>query len=119
MFNMFGQQQFNRSSNKIPVNSLEDALSRYTDFNSNIVYWDVNKNVIYDVYTDGRGNKTYDVINISKAVEVNKSDVNEINYDERLKIIETKLEDLYGKYNAQQQSRIVSTTVATDTNSAS
>lgn len=98
----YNQQTFNRNSNKIPVNSLEDALSRYTDFNSNIVYWDVNKDLIYDVYTDGRGNKTYDIIAISKVAPDPQPEQTD-KYEERFKNIESKLEELYGKYNAQQQ----------------
>ena len=113
-FNPFySQQNFNRNTNKFTVNSLEEALSRYTDFNSNIVYWDSQRNILYDVYTDGRGNKTYDIFEVSR-IKTETSNVQTNNYEERFKSIESKLEELYGKYNAQQQQQSGTVPVSTD-----
>jgi hypothetical protein len=90
---------FNRpQTNKIVVNSLEEALGSYSDFNSNITYWDRNQNLLYDVYTDGRGQKTYDIFEVKLRTNLPKTNDD---YDARLKTLEQKMEEIYGKHNAQ------------------
>jgi hypothetical protein len=101
MNNWYGNNypNFNRpQTNKIVVNSLEEALSMFFDFNSNMVCWDRNKNLLYDIYVDGKGMKSYDIFEVTlKTVPESQENA----YDKRLKAIESKLEELYGKHNAQ------------------
>jgi hypothetical protein len=56
-------------TNKIYVVSLEDALSRPCDYNTEIIYIHQNQPIIFEVITDARGIKSYNVYNISKKVE--------------------------------------------------
>lgn len=103
--------QFVPSTNKQFVRSLEEALSLPADFNSQNVYFDVNKNVMYDICTNGNGEKSWSILNISleqtSAATTNVATANVPNmsasYDDRLKKIETKLEELInGKHNVKQ-----------------
>lgn len=55
-------------SNKFYVTSLEDALSRPCDYNTEIIYIHQNRPIIFEVITDARGIKSYNVYNISKEV---------------------------------------------------
>lgn len=97
------QNNFAPTSNKIVVKSLEDALRRYADFNSEMLYIDANKNLLYNVYTDVRGEKTYDVYEVRKQEQpqTNQQTDND-KIMSMLQELNTKVEDLYGKYNAQQ-----------------
>lgn len=100
-----GYSQFVPSTNKAFVRSLEEALSLPAHLNSQNVYFDINKDVMYDICTNGRGEKSWAILNISlqqtssgKAVSGNPDP-----YEERFKSIENKLEAiLNGKYNAEQ-----------------
>ena len=92
-------------SNKIVVTSLQDALSRYADFNSDMAYWDVDKNVIYNVYTNVRGEKQYEVFTITKqSMEQPKSNTQYDDLLAKINEIGKKVDDLYGKYNVKQSS---------------
>lgn len=104
--------QFAPITNKTFVNSLQDALNRWSDYNSEMIYFDWYKDVAYNVITNGRGEKTYEIIYLSKhqepatepvptpKVETSKTDVLEEKVDKLTKLVE----DLYGKYNAKQAS---------------
>lgn len=100
--------QFVPSTNKQFVRSLEEALSLPADFNSQNVYFDINKDVMYDICTNGNGEKSWSILNISLAqssaagVTAAASDAaNPI--EDRFKKIEAKLEELInGKYNVKQ-----------------
>jgi hypothetical protein len=98
--------QFVPTTNKIFVNSLQDALSKPADFNSQMVYFDYNRNVMYDICTNGMGEKSYTVLNISAAPVTDGAAIQTSNfeeYNERLKTLETKMEELMnGKYNVKQ-----------------
>lgn len=74
-------------TNKIFVNSLEDAMTRQVPPNSDAVYFDRNKDLLYNITTDAWNNKTYVVVALSK-VESSVSTTNKL--EERL----TKLEEL-------------------------
>jgi hypothetical protein len=101
--------QFVPSTNKQFVRSLEEALSLPADFNSQNVYFDVNKNVMYDICTNGNGEKSWSILNISLA---QTSNVNATSvavgdmadpFEKRFKAIENKLEELInGKHNVEQ-----------------
>lgn len=102
--------QFVPSTNKQFVRSLEEALSLPADFNSQNVYFDVNRNVMYDICTNGNGEKSWSILNISLAQSSNAnvvtgamaSDATD-SLEARFKKIETKLEELLnGKHNVEQ-----------------
>lgn len=105
MNNFFGpRQNFSPMSNKIVVQSLEDALRRFADFDSDMVYWDVNQNLMYNVYTNVRGEKSFEVYEFKKVEPVKSKQ----NTDSSLEIIMNKLnelnnkvEELYGKYDVK------------------
>ena len=106
--------QFVPSTNKQFVRSLEEALSLPADFNSQNVYFDVNKNVMYDICTNGNGEKSWSILSIS--LYKNSNTVNNTSavaagdvmdpFESRIKGMETKLdrleELLNGKYNVKQ-----------------
>ena len=109
--NQFGQ--FIPSTNKTFVFGLEDALSRPADYNSEMVYFDQNLDVMYNICTNGRGEKSWSVYNISVRQENTLNGVNaavatnvQSPDDKRLSAIEDKLskleELLNGKYNVKQ-----------------
>ena len=96
------RNNFAPTSNKIVVKNLEDALRRYADFNSEMLYIDANQNLLYNVYTDNIGGKSYDVYEVVKK---DKPDYNQRTEDyqkimSQLNDLSRKIEDLYGKYNA-------------------
>lgn len=104
----FRGQNYNRfvpSTNKQFVRSLEEALSLPANLNSQNVYFDVNKNIMYDICTNGNGEKSWSILNISLAQSStaapamnNQTDL----FEERFKKIEAKLEEVInGKYNAK------------------
>ena len=101
--------QFVPSTNKQFVRSLEEALSLPADFNSQNVYFDANKNVMYDICTNGNGEKSWSILNISLAQTSNSNAASVVAGDAadpveaRFKRIEDKLEEIVnGKYNVKQ-----------------
>lgn len=107
---MANYNQFVPSTNKQFVRSLEEALSLPADFNSQNVYFDVNRNVMYDICTNGRGEKSWSILNISLAQTSNANVVTNVAagtavdpFEERFKKLETKLEELInGQHNVKQ-----------------
>ena len=101
--------QFVPSTNKQFVRSLEEALSLPADFNSQNVYFDINKNVMYDICTNGNGEKSWSILNISLSQSSNNVATGVAVGDaadpieNRFKKIEDKLEELLnGKHNVKQ-----------------
>lgn len=98
--------QFAPTTNKQFVDSLEHALSLPADYNSENVYFDRNLNQMYNICTNGRGEKSYTILYIStknEPVVDASTQAPVVNYDERLSTLETKVEDLInGKYNVKQ-----------------
>lgn len=97
------------STNKQFVRSLEEALSLPADFNSQNVYFDINKNVMYDICTNGNGEKSWSILNISFGQSSNNVATGSAVGDtadpleSRFKKIEDKLEELLnGKHNVKQ-----------------
>lgn len=100
-----GYNQFVPSTNKNFVRSLEEALSLPADFNSQNVYFDINDNVLYDICTNGRGEKSWAIFTI--APKQTSTGVvatpNEDPLEKRMKALETKMEEiLNGQYNVKQ-----------------
>lgn len=93
--------QFVPTTNKLFVVSLEDALSRPADYNSEIVYFDQNKDVMYNVCTNGRGEKNWTVFDVTISKNHSATPVNPM--EKRLSDIESKLEELLnGQRNVKQ-----------------
>ena len=98
--------QFVPSTNKHFVRSLEEALSLPANFNSQNVYFDVNEDVLYDVCTNGLGEKSWTIFGVTllkSSASQTFTPVAASNTEERLKNLEVKLEELLnGKYNVKQ-----------------
>lgn len=100
--------QFVPSTNKQFVRSLEEALSLPADFNSQNAYFDVNQNVLYDICTNGRGEKSWAIFDIAPRQNSNMTNAAVANtatdpYEERFKKIESTLEGLVnGKCDVKQ-----------------
>lgn len=54
-------------TNKIFVTSLDDAMSRIADYDSQMIYLDQDKPLLYEIYTDGQGRKTPTIIQLSPS----------------------------------------------------
>lgn len=52
-------------TNKIFVTSLEDALNRFSEANSEILYLHQDENLIFEIKTDVQGKKTFKVFQLS------------------------------------------------------
>lgn len=110
MFNRNGymgpaNNNFAPVSNKIIVKNLEDALRRYADFDSEMLYIDANQNLLYNVYTDVRGEKTYDIYEVKKIEPVKEQTVNNDTINQilnKLENLSNKVEDLYAKRDVEQ-----------------
>ena len=91
-------------SNKIVVQSLEDALGRFADFDSDMVYWDANQNLMYNVYTNVRGTKSFEVYEFKKVEPVKPKSEGDASLQlimDKLNELNNKVEELYGKYDVK------------------
>ena len=52
-------------TNKIFVTSLEDALNRFSEANSEVVYLHQDENLLFEIKTDMQGKKTFKVYSLS------------------------------------------------------
>jgi hypothetical protein len=103
---MMGRNQFVPSTNKQFVRSLEEALSLPANLNSQNVYFDINRDVMYDICTNGQGEKSWAVFSISLQNSNGRTASTALAadpYEERFSRIESKLEEIInGKHNAKQ-----------------
>jgi hypothetical protein len=91
----YGQQQLPPLvTNKIFVNSLEDAMSRQVPPNSDAVYFDRNKDLLYNITTDAWNNKTYLVVEMKK---VESSVTNQNRLEEEIAKLKEALNTLLNK----------------------
>lgn len=60
------QPQMQPRTNKIFVTSLEDALNRPADPNSEVIYLDQDKPFLYQVMNDMQGRKTYKTFELTE-----------------------------------------------------
>lgn len=111
-FNMAPGYRPSPYTNKIPVQSLEDALSRSFDYDSDMACWDVNKNLIYNIYTNSRGEKQYDIFEVVPYIPPEQI-TNEAIL-KKLEMLEKQMEDINGKYNAGQNAANSNTAASTD-----
>lgn len=94
-----GYNQFIPSTNKQFVRSLEEAIGLPAGFNSQNIYFDVNQNLMYDICTNGQGQKSWAVY---KIVPYNPNQPAQKSEPDRLTILEQKVEDIInGKYNVK------------------
>ena len=110
-FNQYNPYQNNQVfapiTNKTFVNSLQDALNRWSDYNSEMIYFDWYKNVAYNVVTNGRGEKTWTIIDLSEhkddtVTEQNAKSPNVETLEDKVNKLTKMVEEMYGKYNAKQ-----------------
>lgn len=102
--------QFVPSTNKRFVRSLEEALSLPADLNSQNVYFDINQNVMYDICTNGQGEKSWAIFDYSLKQNSNNNTVKSAAlgdatdpFEKRFKRLEDKLEELLnGKHDVKQ-----------------
>lgn len=98
--------QFVPSTNKQFVRSLEEALSLPANLNSQNVYFDANKDVMYDICTNGQGEKSWQIFGITRQNIVQPAPmpvVQTSDLDARLSKIEKFMEELVnGKYDVKQ-----------------
>ena len=86
------------NSNKIFVTSIEDALSRYAEPNSEMIYLNQDKPLLYEIKTDSQGRKMVNAYNITPSVE--KSGAGAENADMSNYVTKTELEALRGQIKA-------------------
>ena len=70
------QQPAQMRTNKIFVTSLEDALNRYAEPNTFMVYRHQDERFEYEIMTDGQGKKTYKTLQLGdySATQVEKQE---------------------------------------------
>lgn len=93
-------QGYGPMTNKRFVSGLEEAMSIRAGYNSEMVYFDSNYDVMYNIFTDSKGNKEYTIIDLSirkpeKPVDINAEILR------RLEELEKRIGGSDGKYNAQ------------------
>jgi hypothetical protein len=81
-------------TNKLFVNSLEDAMGRQVPPNSDAVYFDRNKDLLYNIITDAWNNKTYVVVELKK---VESSITNQNKLEEEIAKLKETLNTLLNK----------------------
>ena len=94
------QSQYKPLTNKQFVSCLEEAMSIRAGYNSEMVYFDSNYDVMYNIFTDSKGNKEYTIIDLSIRKPEKPADVTS-EILKRLDEIEKKLGGQDGKYNAK------------------
>ena len=94
--------QFVPSTNKQFVRSLEEALSLPADLNSQNIYFDANENVMYDICTNGQGEKSWAIFDITPRQISSKQSAQTNVFEERINRLEKMMEDFVnGKYNVK------------------
>lgn len=99
--NNFG---FGLKSNKIFVNGLDDALNRVCDRNSEMVYFDSSRDLLYNIITDEWGQKRYRVIQLTLYEQKNEEDrMTELL--NRIKVLEDKVLGVNNGVNEQSANQ--------------
>lgn len=80
-------------TNKIFVTGLQDALSRSIDPNSDVVFFDQDKDIMYNIKSDAYGKKTHLVIDLSLHQEPDPVQVQE-EYKKQIEELRTRVEAL-------------------------
>jgi hypothetical protein len=88
-------QQTNVNTNKIYVNGIDDARSRYVPANADFIFVDTNEPILYRKVTDGSGRfdvKAYDII--PREINIDKDYVSRKEFESLQKDISTLKEYL-------------------------
>lgn len=95
-------------SNKQFVQSLDEALNIPVQYNSQMVYFDVNQNLAYDITTNSRGDKSWAIIELTlketsmsaqQAQQAQQKTIDDLL--KRIEELEKKTEVTNGQHNAQ------------------
>lgn len=90
-------------TNKRFVNSLDEALSIRSEYNSEMVYFDNNQDVLYNIRTNGRGEKTWDIVDLSLRKDATQNPNDPITIlNKRFDDLEKRLETIQNEYNVKQ-----------------
>lgn len=95
----YTQPQPQLRTNKVFVTSLEDALSRYAEPNTIMVYRHQDERFEYEIMTDMQGKKTYKTLSLAEysTAEAKKDEGGMVVAPEALNAVQAKLEALEGK----------------------
>jgi hypothetical protein len=66
---VYQQSPMQPRTNKLFVSSLEEAMNRQVDFNTVLVYFDTNRDLLYSIYTNEWGQKFSEVFEIARYVD--------------------------------------------------
>lgn len=93
-------------TNKVFVTSLEDALNRYAEPNTIMVYRHQDEKFEYEIMTDMQGKKSYKTLVLTdySTVEQRSEDRGTVITQEALSAIESKLEVLEGKVESLESA---------------
>ena len=93
------QPQPQLRTNKVFVTSLEDALNRYAEPNTIMVYRHQDEKFEYEIMTDIQGKKTYKTLVLAdySTVEAKGTSAHTNTFDERLNTVQAKIEALESK----------------------
>lgn len=96
---MIQQQPAPMRTNKIFVTSLEDALGRYAESNTIMVYRHQDEKFEYEIMTDAQGKKSYKTIQLGdySAPQVEKTEEVDIISRKEFDAIKGRLEALEGE----------------------
>jgi hypothetical protein len=84
-------------TNKIYVTSLEDALNRYANPNTVLIYILQDETMLFEITTDSQGKKTYKVKELVDSVKQDTAKQDAPNYatKEELQAVESRLTALF------------------------
>ena len=96
---MAQQQPPQMRTNKIFVTSLEDALNRYAEPNTVILYRHQDENFEYEIMTDSQGKKTYKTLQLSNysAPQADKESAQPQVSMEEFNALKSKVDSLYNE----------------------
>lgn len=106
---VYQQPSIPPKTNKLFVSSLDEAMNRPVDFNSELVYFDTNRDLLYSIYTNEWGQKSFAIFDISHHVETPVNGTQDMSMSNILKRIEI-LEQKAGINNVEHNERSASVT---------
>ena len=99
-YNNYQQQAFQPKTNKVWVISLEDAMARSVEPNSEYIYLHQDKPLLIEVKTDSQGKKTARVMELKDYVEQPKPEMdmsNNFPTREEFEVLQGKIKALEDK----------------------
>lgn len=92
------------TTNKRLCISQEDAMSRQVENNSSYVYFDQNKDIMYEVNTDAWGKKACNVYSLAVYKDIETAEIPKESFDDlsrRISRLEDKIKSMEVNANAQ------------------